>query len=128
MASSSPSSPRAIEVLPAPEGEDSIGFAVELLAQEIKAPADRLVGVEERRGGGDMGVQPVELLGDIGLGGEDRGLLNQPFLGQRALGIEQRADLFLEAGLERRRLQGGVLARRPRQFSDFLQVFLNDFS
>jgi hypothetical protein len=51
----------------------------QLLGQEIEPPANGAALVDQRPGGGDMGLQPVELLTDVGFGREqDRLLVTTP--------------------------------------------------
>src|SRR5579863_7879882 len=67
-----------------------VGLAVELLAEEIEAAADRRAFAQEVAGGGEMRLQAIELLANIGLGDEQRRLLRQALLGQARRGLEQR--------------------------------------
>src|SRR5258707_13887639 len=65
-----------------------VGLAVELLAEEVEAPADcRALGEEVARGG-DMRLEAIELLADVGAADEERSFLREAFLRQRRAGFE----------------------------------------
>ena len=55
----------------------------------------------------DMRGEPVELLADVGLGGEQERLLMQPVGVEAVGGVEQRRDLLGEPRLDRLRLAAG---------------------
>ena len=59
-------------------GAQRIRFAVELLRQKIELAADRAAVGEQLARLRDMRGEPVELLADVGLGGEQDRLLMQP--------------------------------------------------
>src|SRR3546814_9837150 len=54
-----------------------IGFPVQLLAEEIEPSSNRTAPRQQLARGADMHVQPVDLLADVGLAGEERRLLRQ---------------------------------------------------
>ena len=55
---------------------------------------------EQLARGGDMGVEAVDLLADVGPGGEQHRLLVQPVGIERRRGVEERRDLLGEAGAD----------------------------
>src|SRR5687767_14863908 len=63
-------------------GAEGIRFAVEFLGEKIKAPPDWSALVQQGARLGDMRHEPVELLADVGPGGEQHSFLMQ------AVGIE----------------------------------------
>ena len=82
-------------------GAEGVGLAAELLGEEIEPPADRPALVDEGAGGGDMRLQPVELLADVRPGGDEDRLLVQPVLVEAARDLHQRRDAFGEPRLDR---------------------------
>src|SRR5262245_50043630 len=51
-------------------GAQRVGLAVELLCQEVEPAADRAAVAEHLAGLRHVGGEPVELLADVGLGGD----------------------------------------------------------
>src|SRR5271155_898771 len=56
-------------------GAEGACLARQLLGEEIEPPTDRPPLVDQRPSGGDMGLEPVELLADVRLGGKQDRLL-----------------------------------------------------
>ena len=84
-----------------------IRFAVELLRQEIELAPDRAAIGDQLLGLRDMRREPVELLADVGLGGEQDRLLVQPVGVEPLRGFQQRRHLFGEPRLDRLGLAPG---------------------
>ena len=84
-----------------------IGFAVELLRQEVELAPDRAAGIDQPARLRHMGDEPVELLADVGLGGDQDRLLMQAVGIEAGRGLEQRADLLGEPRLDRFRAAAG---------------------
>src|SRR5207253_1562895 len=59
-------------------GAQGIRFAIEFLRQKIELAADGAAAAEQHARGSDMRLQPVDLLVDVGLGGEEGRFLMQP--------------------------------------------------
>ena len=55
-----------------------VRLAIELLRQEVELAADRLIAADQLIRRRDMRAQAIELLLDIGLGGQQQSLLMQP--------------------------------------------------
>ncbi len=77
------SSPIAVSSLAPRLGAERVGLAVELLHQEVELAPDRPVAGDQRARRRDVRLQPVELLGHVGLHRDQRQLLRQPRLVDR---------------------------------------------
>jgi hypothetical protein len=63
---------------------DRVGFAIELLGEEVEPASDRAAVADQPLRLRDVRRQPVDLLADVGLAGDQDRLLVQP------VGIETR--------------------------------------
>ena len=84
-----------------------VRFAVELLRQKVEPAADRAAVGDQLLRLRDMRGEPVELLADVGLGGEQDRLLVQPVGIEALRGLEQRRHLLGQPRLDRLRLAAG---------------------
>src|SRR6476660_2277884 len=91
-------------------GAQGIGFAVELLGQEIEAASGRQARAQQFARGRDVAADAFEFLLHIGAAGQNCRLLIEPRLIEVCVALEQPSDLLLEPGtdsLERARRQAG---------------------
>src|SRR6185503_16893820 len=80
-------------------GGEGIRLPVQLLREEIQALADRAAGAQHALHLAQMGAQPVELLGDVGLRSEQRNLGSDAFIVGAAERLAQPfRDLLLVGG------------------------------
>ena len=70
-------------------GAERIGFTIELLREEIEPPAHRTAVGDQALGLRDVRSEPVELLADVGLAGDQDRLLVQPIGIEATGGFEQ---------------------------------------
>src|SRR5208337_1226876 len=68
-------------------GRERIGLTAELLGEEIEPPPDGAALVEQSSRGGDMGFEPVKLLANVRLGGDEDRLLMQAVLVEASRGV-----------------------------------------
>ena len=85
----------------------------EFLRKEVETPANRPAFVDQRPRGRDMGLQAIELLADVGLGGKQDSLLMEAVLVEaprRAPSAPDRSGepLADRLGLARRIVVGGL--------------------
>ena len=78
-------------------GAEGARLPPQLLGEEIEPPSDRPAPVDQRPSGGDMGLEPVELLADVGLGREQDRLLVEAVLVEGAGRRHERCDALSEA-------------------------------
>src|SRR5271163_2577282 len=78
-------------------GAEGARLARKLLGEEIEPPSDRPAPVDQRPSGSDMGLEPVELLANVGLGREQDRLLVKAVLIEAARGPHQRFDTLGKA-------------------------------
>ena len=101
---------------------ERVGLAVELLHQEVEPAPDRAALGDQRSRRGDVRLQPVELLGDVGLHRDQRQLLGEPGLVDR----RRRRQHRLEPAPHQLSGAGGAalgrLARRRHQPADPLEL------
>ena len=69
-----------------------------------------------------MRLQPVDLLANVGLGGQKRRLLVEPLLVQRRARLQQQADLFGQALADGGRLAGRIGFGLERQLLDGIEM------
>ena len=92
-----------------------IRFAVELLGQKVELAPDRAAVGDQLLGLRDMRREPVELLADVDLGGEQDRLLVQPVGVEALRGFQQRRHLLGQPRLDRLGLASRRGARRGRR-------------
>ena len=90
-----------------------VGLAIELLGEEVELAADGLAGRPAARARRRCARQALQLLLDVGAGGEQHRLLMQPRGIERWAGLQQACDLLLQARLDRLRLRARARRRPP---------------
>jgi len=98
-----------------------VGFTIEFLRQEIEAPADRIADCDQAARFRDVGAETVDLLADVGFGGEHGDFLLEAF-GRHRAGREEIGKLRLEPALDRGGLGGSGLGSSLSQARDFVDL------
>src|SRR5262249_53691715 len=103
-----------------------VGFAIELLREEIEPATDRATLGNELSDLRNMGDEPVELLANISLAGDQERLLMQAVRIETVRRIKKCSDLLGNTGLDRVRPTAGRRLGARRQRGDLVQPLLQD--
>ena len=104
---------------------DRIGFAIELLGEKVEFAADRLAARDQFVRRGDMRAQAVELLLDVGPGGQQQRLLVQAFRIESGARFREPSDQLGKPRRDRRRLLGRGGGGNFDQSRDRLELLLD---
>src|SRR6516165_545542 len=109
-------------------GAQRVGFAIELLGEEIEPATDRSARRDQMADLRHVGGKTVELLADVGLACDQNRLLMQPVGIEAGRRIEQGRHLLGNARLDRLRAPAGRRLRPRRKRPDLGEALAQDLT